>query len=679
MRSRWYSLRVMPPAGTDMRARNVVEPLLLSALLGVASAPVAVGAAAPAWMHALVGATIPAHDEKTNAVLMYSEVGLTVRPNGKISRLERRAYLILRPDGEGWGTVRVDFDPQSPITDLHGWCIPKTGKDFAVKKMDAMEAALPGVENGALVTDMRAKILQVPAAKPGNIVGYEVEQEQRPFMLVDEWLLQSVLPVRETRYSVQLPPGWDYKATWINHAEIAPTPTGNGQWSWAATNLAAVKLEDSMPPWRGVAARMVLSLIPPDRTASALLTWKEVGLWQAKLVQGRDIASTESKQRVAELVAGKVALKDRVRALAEFVQSEVRYVAIELGIGGFQPNTAADVFQHRYGDCKDKATLLHAMLGEIGVQSYYVLINTARGNITPESPPNLGFNHQILAIQLPVSQSVPEWRAVLHHPSLGTLVFFDPTNELTPLGYLAGALQANVGMLITPDGGELITLPQLQSDSSSISRSGRLALDRAGALRGEIREVRIGDAATDERMRMRNLPRNTDRVGPLEGELGKSLANYQIVRASIGGLSALDQPVEWRYTLEVEQYAKLAGELLLVRPRVLGAMSSDLLETRELRENPIELSGPKVDSDTYEISLPDGYEIDELPPPVNVDYEFAVYHSQTVVVGRTLRYTRTLEIRQLTVPVSRSGDLKIFNRLIWNDERRTAVLRPTAH
>jgi transglutaminase-like putative cysteine protease len=679
MWNKWYSCRPVLPAETDMRARNPVAPLLVSALLSAAATPVSFGAEAPGWMHALVGATVPVHDEKANAVLMYSDNRLTVRSDGKISRLERRAYLILRPDGESWGTVRVDFDPQSPVTGLRGWCIPPAGKDFAVKEWEAMETALPGVENGALVTDTRAMILRVPAAQPGNIVGYEIEQEQRPYMLVDEWLLQSTLPVREARYSVQLPPGWSYKATWINHTEIAPTPADNGQWSWTATNLAAVRLEDSMPPWRGVAARMVLSLIPPNRPLSALLTWKDVGLWQANLVQGRDIATTEIKQRVAELVTGKAALRDRVRALAGFVQREIRYVGIELGIGGFQPHTAADVFQHRYGDCKDKATLLHAMLNEIGVKSYYVVINTVRGNITTESPPNLGFNHQILAIQLPVGQSVPEWRAALHHPSLGTLVFFDPTNELTPLGYLAGALQANVGMLVTPDGGELITLPQMLSDSSSISRSGRLTLDSAGALHGEMREVRTGDAATQERLRMLNLPRATDRVRPLEGELGNSLSNFQIVKASVGGLSALDQPVEWHYTLEVEQYAKSAGELLLVRPRVLGIMSNGLLETKEPRENPIELPGPEIDSDNFEIGLPDGYEIDELPPAVSADYEFATYHSQTAVAGRTLRYTRTLEIRQLTIPVSRAEDMKTLNRLIWNDERRTAVLRPIAH
>ena len=83
------------------------------------------------------------------------------------------------------------------------------------------------------------------------------------------------------------------------------------------------------------------------------------------------------------------------------MQNDVRYVAIELGIGGYQPHPASEVFSHRYGDCKDKATLLSTMLKEIGIESYYVLINTERGSVTAATLPNLEFNHAILAIALP--------------------------------------------------------------------------------------------------------------------------------------------------------------------------------------------------------------------------------------------------------------------------------------
>src|SRR5258708_10002958 len=180
-----------------------------------------------------------------------------------------------------------------------------------------------------------------------------------------------------------------------------------------------------------------------------------------------------------------------MQALAGFVQNDIRYVAIELGIGGHQPHPASDIFNHRYGDCKDKATLLSGMLGEVGVDSYYVIINAVRGSVTATTPPNLDFNNAILAIALPAGVDTATLRARITHPKLGQLLFFDPTNALTPLGRLSGALQANYGMLVTPDGGELLALPQLPADSNGIERTAKMTLDEKGPLRAALHDIRF--------------------------------------------------------------------------------------------------------------------------------------------------------------------------------------------
>ena len=113
-----------------------------------------------------------------------------------------------------------------------------------------------------------------------------------------------------------------------------------------------------------------------------------------------------------------------------------------------------------------------------------------------------------------------------------------------------------------------------------------------------------------------------------------------------------------------------------MRPRVLGVKSRALLETKEPRQFPIEFEGPVQDVDDFEITLPPGYTVDDLPPPVDVDFGFADYHSKTELKGNVLDYTRTYEVKELSVPVARSPDLKKFYRIIASDERNTAVLKP---
>jgi hypothetical protein len=643
--------------------------------------PRAMASDAPGWMHALVNAPLPAHDEKTDAVLLYSEQILTVQPNGKIKSLERMAYKILRPGGKGFGTVRSDFDAETKITSIHGWCIPASGKDYEVKEKDAIETSLFGVANGELVSDVRTKLLQIPAADPGNIVGYEVEQEGRPYVLQDFWLPQDTIPVREASYTLQLPVGWEYKAVWLNHEEVKPVSLGNNHWQWVVSDMTAIKAEDAMPPRQSVAAQMIVSLFPAGGGENKGFTsWQEMANWQRVLYQGRREASPEIKKKVAQLTAAAATPLARMQALAGFLQQEIRYVAITLGIGGLQPHPAPEIFTHRYGDCKDKATLLSTMLREVGIDSYYVVINTERGGASPAAPPALNwFNHVILAIRLPDGVNDPSLVAVFQNPKLGRLLIFDPTDEMTPFGHLRGPLQANYGLLVTADGGELIELPKLDAAMNGVRRTAKLTLSPNGILSGDVREERIGDAAADQRYELRAATKDADRIKPIETTLAHSLGTFRITNAAVGNVQQKDRPFVYDYSLVAENYAKSAGILLLVRPRVLGVESNGFLETKEPRKFSVEFEGPSRDTDTFEITLPVGYEVDDLPNPVNAEYSFASYHSKTEVSGNVLRYTRTFEVKELSVPVSKVDELKKLYRIIAGDERSTAVLKPTTH
>jgi hypothetical protein len=630
-------------------------------------------------MHALVNAPLPVHDEKTDAVLLYSEEIVTVQSAEKIKTLTRVAYKILRPGGRELGTVVIPFSAETKITSLHAWCIPAQGKDYEVKEKDGAEVSLPAVPGSELITDVRVKVLRIPASEPGNIVGYEYEQQDRPYVLQDIWSFQGTSPVREAKYSLQLPAGWEYKASWLNNAEVKAVVVGSGQWQWTVNDVKAIKQEEAMPPMRGIEGQMVISFLPPAGTRGnkGFENWREMGNWYRELTSGRRDATPEIRQKVTSLTSSATAPLEKMRALANFVQREIRYVAIELGIGGWQPHPAGGVLANRYGDCKDKVTLMGAMLQEIGIESYYVPIYTERGAVTAEMPAHVGgFNHAILAIKLPEGVVDGSLGAVLQHPKLGRILFFDPTDELSPLGQLSGELQGNYGLLVTPDGGELIELPKQSPAMNGIQRTGKLALDGSGTLQGDVREVRVGDQARWQRGTLKTATRDADKIRPIETLLAQSLARFHILKATVSNVEQTDQPFVYDYSLVAEQYGKAAGNLLLVRPRVLGSKTLSFLETKEARKYPVEFEGPERDTDTFEIALPPGYEVDDLPPPVDAEYSFASYHSKTEARGNVVRYTRVFEVKQLSVPLEKVGELKQLYRLIAGDERNTAVLKP---
>jgi len=628
---------------------------------------------APQWLHAQSNVTLPAYDDKTDAVLLYSETEVTVVSVDKIKTTVREAYKILRPNGRSRGTVHVAFNPQQKVKSLHGWCIPAQGKDYEVKDKDAIEASL-SLEGAELISDVKYKQLQIPASEPGNIVGYEYELEDHPFFLQDEWVFQGRDPVRESHYSLQLPQGWEFKTSWVNRAEVSSSQAGNNRWQWALSDVKAIRNEPAMPPIEGVMGQMIVTFFAPGGK-TGFAAWDDMGRWYSALLAGRIDATPEIKQQVATVTSGKATQLANMEAIAKFVQSDIRYVAIELGVGGFQPHPAAEVFAHRYGDCKDKATLTRSMLREIGVESFHVVINTERGAVTMETPAHHGFNHAIVAVKLPEGIKDSSLVATMQDPKLGRLMFFDPTDEMTPFGQIRGALQANYGLLVTPDGGELIRLPQQPSEMNSIERTAKLTLDGQGTLMGEVKEVRLGERASSERWALRTVNKDQDRIKPIEALLASALPSYRITKAQVINLSRTDQPFGFDYSFQSTGYAKNAGGLLLVRPRVLGNKGYGFLETKEPRNFPIELEAPARDIDSFEITIPAGYVVDDIPPPVDADYGFASYHSKTEIKGNVIDYTRTFEVKELSVPVSRADDLKKFYRIIAGDERNTVVLK----
>jgi hypothetical protein len=640
-------------------------------------APLALAAdKAPDWMHDAARQTLPAYPPETVAVVLLDECVTTVKENGEIETLYRRAYKILRPEArDEYGGVAVDFDAETKLSYLKAWAIPPTGPEYQVNEKDALETGW----SEELYSDKRHKLLQFPAVIPGSVVGFEYVQKKRPYVFEDEWSIQDRIPVRRSRVTLNLPPGWEMATYWSNYAEAKPQESGQNQFVWEMENVPAVEHEEGMPSIGAVAGRMTLKYFPRDSAMRARSSgsWRDIGLWYSQLTANSRQTTPEIQKKVAELTANSPALLDKMQALASFLQHDIRYVAIEVGIGGYQPHPAEAVFRNRYGDCKDKATLLSTMLHEIGVDSYYVMVDSHRGIVAPDVPSIVG-NHVILAIRLPESIPTTNLYAIVEHPKLGRLLFFDPTSSYTPFGYLPYYLQSGYGLVMAPNGGELVQLPVLAPSANRLSRSAKFSLSPTGMLSGDVEEVRWGEEAAFSREQFQAV-QPADRAKVLESFLGNSVNSFSIKAASVGNLDHYDLALTLKYNFAAANYARSAGDLLIVRPRVLGQKGLVIpVDKDKKRLYPVELHEPSLQSDDFEITLPPGYVVDELPSPVEAKCDYGYYSSHVEVTGNTLHYKRTYEIKEVTVPAEKLDAFRDFLRQINSDERQSAVLRKAA-
>ena len=246
-----------------------------------------------------------------------------------------------------------------------------------------------------------------------------------------------------------------------------------------------------------------------------------------------------------------------------------------------------------------------------------------------------------------------------------------------PLGYLPASLQANFGLLVTDDGGELVELPLLPAPTNRLTREAKLTLDDRGVLSGAVEEVRLGQPATTTRSQLADAS-GSSRAKVLERFLATFLVGSSLTQGEVKNLDDYSQRLILNYRFVAQNYAQAAGDLLLVRPRVLGEKASALLEGKE-RKYPVELAAASLETDAFEITLPHGYVLDELPAPITADYPFASYSSKTEYDGKVLRYTRTFQVKSVIIPAERLSDLKKFYQQISADENSSAVFKRAAN
>jgi hypothetical protein len=196
---------------------------------------------------------------------------------------------------------------------------------------------------------------------------------------------------------------------------------------------------------------------------------------------------------------------EKLRVIATFVQN-IRYLAIAIGLsrgGGMRPRSAAEVFAKSYGDCKDKANLMRAMLKVLNITAYPVGIYAGDPNfVHDEWPSPTQFNHCIIAIKV---SDETQAATIVTHPALGRLLIFDATDENTPIGDLPDHEQGSWALVCAGESGSLIRVPITPVESNLLDRKIEAHLSPDGSLAATVKENANGRWASGYRGEFRSL------------------------------------------------------------------------------------------------------------------------------------------------------------------------------
>jgi hypothetical protein len=628
----------------------------------------------PQWLQQAASASAPAYDKDVPAVVLLNEQAVTIGEDGRIITTTNYAVRILTHEGRAFAVASELYGTDGgKVRDMRAWLIRSSGN---VKRYGKDQVVDIIADPNDVYDESRVEMISASSdADVGMVFGYQVTSEARSLFPQDEWNFQDCLPRINaclpgllSRYQLTLPAGWRASSITFNHNKLEPSVNGSS-YSWQLINLPPIEPETASPEVTALAPRLAINYTPPQiGSMRTFNSWVDVSRWYSELADPQSAPDDALAAKAQQLTAGARTELERIQAIGRYIQ-RLQYISVQIGVGRFRPHSAAEVFAKSYGDCKDKANLMRAMLRAVKIQAYPVLIYAGdRTYVREEWASPTQFNHCIVAIKV---SDETQAATVVQHPTLGRLLIFDATDDNTLVGDLPDHEQGSLALVAAGDAGTLLRMPVTPPEANHLERQTEVSLAPDGSITASVQEHAAGQSAAGFRREFRTLSR-PDYTKMIEGWVTRGATGAKVLK-----VEPKDNSSDASFALNVEfaapGYGQLMQDRLLVfKPAVVSRRES-LFLTEATRKQPVVLESHAY-SETVHVRLPAGFEVDEMPDPLKIDTSFGTYATTYDVKDGNLVFTRTLVQRATTIPVEEYQKVRTFYERIRAAEQSPVVL-----
>lgn len=555
----------------------------------------------------LVSFLVPVELSKnSNAVVRWDEVDIEVKAYDKMVYTNKRIVTILNSSADSKHGAVMHYNDNTNIKKLEAKIYNSVGKEIKKFKKGDFED-VSAVSGATLYSDNRVKYMNyTPTTYPYTVV-FETEVEFRSTAFLYGWK-----PLEGYYTSTQ---NSDYKITNSSGIPINIKTTNFegyniekiGEYHYSAKNLNAITPEAYSPDFFKFAPELKASLTEFDMEGvkGTNNNWQEFGKWMNdKLIQGTRVLPEQVKQEVKSLTANATSNLEKAKIVYQYMQDKTRYISVQIGIGGWKPMLASDVDRLGYGDCKGLSNYTKALLDEVGVQSYYAIIYGDRDirNID-RSFSSVQGNHAVLCVE-----------------DNSDYVWLECTSQTTPFGYNANFTDDRDALIITPEGGKIVHTTIYNTEDNLLDTKASVTLSETGDVAATIVLKSYGT-----------------QFGYHYGIQGQTVKeqklHYKDYWSYINGLklNAMEYTNDKdsivfteKITLNAERYASKSGSRLLLQPNFFNRRETSPQRYQE-RKIPFEMERGYTDVDSYEIALPENFEVEALMDDVTIKNKFGEY------------------------------------------------------
>ncbi len=568
----------------------------------------------------------------TGLVSLLDNRVVKIHENGLSSTYNQIAFQIL--DEQGLKAVRMMPINYSPTDEkLEIISVTTMKKDGSVRRLYETTEYNTADESVKMYYDQRQVVIEVPGLAVGDRIEYQFRrtQIQRAASSVsffsDIYQLQSWFNRQWSRYTIIAPESTN--VTLLRHTP-AGNPTQVGTSKKEGGNIVITYEEKDTPRLLAEPQMPGATEVMPFLLVSTFRTWQELTDWFIDLASPQWKADDAIRAKVQELTKGIDDPFEKLKRIHSFVVKSTRYVALEFGIHGHKPYPAAQIFERRFGDCKDKASLLKVMLREAGIESEFVLARTRQnGDVTLDLPNPYLFDHAILY--------VPQFD-----------LFLDGTAEFSGTRELP-AMDQDAQVLVLSDAStyKLQKIPVSKPSDNHVQQTWEFDLTQGQDVSFAYHADYSGYMAPSyrERYQIDSLQRER-----LESEIAYNIHGSQLKSFEFSDLSDLEKDVSLNYTATttLSDIVKSDGSLWLVTPMVMPSQMAKSFASSAKRRTPIVQAVPFVIDKTITLILPPGAKV-TLPEAVSESGKFGSYTITSSLADNRLTTQIQLTLTQVKI------------------------------
>ena len=590
------------------------------------------------------------HKDKSSLFLLF-DISLELHEDWSYTSKMRKKIKILKENAKYLGEISIPYERgREKITDIKAYTITPDGEKHRYSSIQEFRT----YKGYPMYSDVRVKLITMPQVNIGSVLEYEatITTKRSPIKNAfwDSFYFNHAVPIKELNYTITFPKQFNMQYVEFNleHKPAITESDSTITYSW--------HLEDLFTPSEGE------SYVPPPSLDSmkniiefsSIKSWSDVSDWYYSLVQKNLNITPLIEKTTEKVIKDHIGIKDKTRAILEYIQENFRYVSMSFGDNALEPHPTNHVFNNKYGDCKDLSLLCMAMLKVAGIKSYVALFKDEFSISDPRYDPPFPtlFDHVLLLVEDPE----------------GGNFYIDPLLDGYDIGQYPMSYQRAYTFIITGDGGKFDRLPIFDEKRDYSHRKETITIKPNGSGIIEVEALWDLDFSINVRQQF----------NALDDEQRKKF--FETLDTSYG------EVLERKWENFEQKYGRI-NSYLKYKKEDMYAITDDMIIidlsngdrttdfTEEERKYPIFYPGNSLHERITVYTIPEGFRVSHMPKDLNEDIDFFNLKRQYKHKDNEIVFTATTQCRRKEIPAKDCSKVKVFFDSYYKRTNQRIVLK----